>query len=64
MKHQVNNMSSTQHDSDHHSIIKARQSMHAIVEEGHGTLGTWGTVFAIMSTIVGGGLVSIPWAFG
>ena len=31
--------------------------------EDAGTLGTWGTVLAIMSTIVGGGMVSIPWAF-
>jgi len=30
---------------------------------GEGTLGIWGTVFAIMSTIVGGGMVSLPWAF-
>ena len=28
-----------------------------------GTLGIWGVTFAIMSTIVGGGMVSIPWAF-
>ena len=27
-----------------------------------GTLGTWGTVLAIMSTIVGGGMLGIPWA--
>ena len=27
------------------------------------TLGTWGTVLAIMSTVVGGGMVSLPWAF-
>lgn len=26
-------------------------------------LGTWGIVFGIMSTIVGGGMLSIPWAF-
>ena len=29
---------------------------------GPGTLGLWGTVFAILSTIVGGGMVSLPWA--
>ena len=27
-----------------------------------GTLGTWGTVLAILSTIVGGGMLGIPWA--
>ena len=27
-----------------------------------GTLGTWGTIFAFMSTVVGGGIVSIPWS--
>ena len=29
----------------------------------HGTLGLWSTVFAIMSTIIGGGMLSLPWAF-
>lgn len=29
----------------------------------HGELGTWGAVFGILSTIIGGGLVAIPWAF-
>jgi amino acid permease len=29
----------------------------------HGNLGLWGTVFAIMSTIIGGGMLSLPWAF-
>ena len=29
----------------------------------HGTLGTWGTVLAILSTVVGGGLVGIPFGF-
>jgi amino acid permease len=28
-----------------------------------GELGTWGAVFAILSTLMGGGMVSIPWAF-
>ena len=27
-----------------------------------GSLGTWGTVLAILSTIVGGGMLGIPWA--
>jgi amino acid permease len=29
----------------------------------NGTLGLWSTVFAIMSTIIGGGMLSLPWAF-
>jgi amino acid permease len=32
-------------------------------EIGASGLGTWGIVFAIMSTIVGGGMLSIPWAY-
>jgi len=28
-----------------------------------GSLGTWGTVLGILSTVVGGGIVSIPWSF-
>lgn len=37
-------------------------SFHQFNAEGHGTLGLWGVVFAIISTIVGGGILSIPWA--
>ena len=28
-----------------------------------GSLGSLGTIFSILSTIIGGGMVSIPWAF-
>jgi hypothetical protein len=35
----------------------------ALKKEEVGTLSTITTVLAIMSTIVGGGMVSIPWAF-
>jgi hypothetical protein len=59
----------------HESILKSRRSLkksarsilassyYTINEAGGGTLGLWGTVLGIMSTIVGGGMVGVPWAF-
>ena len=47
----------------HTEIVKSRKSKYIYAKIHVGTLGTWGTVFAIISTIVGGGIVSIPWAF-
>lgn len=40
----------------------AKGSFYQENRDGHGSLATSGVVFAIMSTIVGGGIVSIPWA--
>lgn len=41
----------------------ARESNDKVGLHHHGKLGNWGSVFAILSTIIGGGMVSIPWAF-
>jgi len=59
-------------NNDHLQVVATRNSgvkksdawkSYSSVYAEQGTLGTWGAVFAIMSTIVGGGMVSIPWAF-
>ena len=63
----------------HESVLKSRRSLKKSVrsaksllassyytinnDEMGGTLGLWGTVLGIMSTIVGGGMVGVPWAF-
>ena len=53
-------------------LKKTRESMRTSMKQSfytelpldqEGSLGHWGSVLAIMSTIVGGGMVSIPWAF-
>ena len=31
--------------------------------ESESKFGLWGGVFAILSTVIGGGMVAIPWAF-
>lgn len=31
-------------------------------ERKKGKLGVWGTVLSLMSTVIGGGIVCIPWA--
>jgi hypothetical protein len=41
----------------------AKASMIFTDELGQGTLGRLGTVLAILSTVVGGGMVSLPYSF-
>ena len=56
--------SSTPNDDLRESQKKRPQSFYNTADpHSEGVLGTWGTVLAIMSTIVGGGMLSIPWAF-
>jgi hypothetical protein len=45
----------------HDKLFEIRSKSSEIKE--HKLLGIWGTVFAIMSTVIGGGIVGIPWAF-
>ena len=45
----------------HDKLFEIRSKSIEIKE--HKLLGIWGTVFAIMSTVIGGGMVGIPWAF-
>mmetsp|Transcript_32095 Transcript_32095/g.49074 ORF Transcript_32095/g.49074 Transcript_32095/m.49074 type:complete len:227 (+) Transcript_32095:17-697(+) len=59
---------SSHYDSDgHHNHLSNRKSMRSFFKHGEphsaGTLGTWGTVLGILSTVVGGGIVSIPYSF-